>query len=157
MEVVDPESTLLMAGTNGMGKRTVFDEYRVQKRGGTGIIAMKTRIVAGALNVAEDDEIMMFTKSGQAVRSPVKDVRVIGRTTQGVRLINLREGDRLIGISKVLDIKDEDEEPNEGEEQIEATEPVTTEETKGELEELEDTAEETMDTEETQEPEEAEE
>jgi DNA gyrase subunit A len=157
MEVVDPESTLLMAGTNGMGKRTVFDEYRVQKRGGTGIIAMKTRIVAGALNVAEDDEIMMFTKSGQAVRSPVKDVRVIGRTTQGVRLINLREGDRLIGISKVLDIKDEDEEPNEGEEQTEATEPVTTEETKGELEELEDTAEETMDTEETQEPEEAEE
>ena len=163
MEVVDPESTLLMAGTNGMGKRTVFDEYRVQKRGGTGIIAMKTRIVAGALNVADDDEIMMFTKSGQAVRSPVKDVRVIGRTTQGVRLINLREGDRLIGISKVLDIKDEDEEPNEdeegaeGEEQTEATEPVTTEETKGELEELEDTAEEAVDTEETQEPEEAEE
>ena len=153
MEVVDPESTLLMAGTNGMGKRTVFDEYRVQKRGGTGIIAMKTRIVAGALNVADDDEIMMFTKSGQAVRSPVKDVRVIGRTTQGVRLINLREGDRLIGISKVLDIKDEDEEPDEdeeGAEQTEATEPLATEETEGELIELEDT-------EETQEPEEAEE
>ena len=160
MEVVDPESTLLMAGTNGMGKRTVFDEYRVQKRGGTGIIAMKTRIVAGALNVADDDEIMMFTKSGQAVRSPVKDVRVIGRTTQGVRLINLRDGDRLIGISKVLDIKDEDEEPDEdeeGAEQSEATEHDATEETKGELEEREDTAEDAVDTEETQEPEEAEE
>jgi DNA gyrase subunit A len=160
MEVVDPESTLLMAGTNGMGKRTVFDEYRVQKRGGTGIIAMKTRIVAGALNVADDDEIMMFTKSGQAVRSPVKDVRVIGRTTQGVRLINLRDGDRLIGISKVLDIKDEDEEPDEdeeGAEQSDATAPDATEEPKGELEGLEDTAEDAAGTEETQESEEAEE
>jgi DNA gyrase subunit A len=165
MEVVDPESTLLMAGTNGMGKRTVFDEYRVQKRGGTGIIAMKTRIVAGALNVADDDEIMMFTKSGQAVRSPVKDVRVIGRTTQGVRLINLRDGDRLIGISKVLDIKDEDEEPDEDEEGAEqsdatapdATAPDATEEPKGELEGLEDTAEDAAGTEETQESEEAEE
>jgi DNA gyrase subunit A len=165
MEVVDPESTLLMAGTNGMGKRTVFDEYRVQKRGGTGIIAMKTRIVAGALNVADDDEIMMFTKSGQAVRSPVKDVRVIGRTTQGVRLINLRDGDRLIGISKVLDIKDEDEEPDEDEESAEqsdatapdATAPDATEEPKGELEGLEDTAEDAAGTEETQESEEAEE
>jgi DNA gyrase subunit A len=155
MEVVDPESTLLMAGTNGMGKRTVFDEYRVQKRGGTGIIAMKTRIVAGALNVADDDEIMMFTKSGQAVRSPVKDVRVIGRTTQGVRLINLRDGDRLIGISKVLDIKDEDEEPDEDEEGAEQSD--ATEEPKGELEGLEDTAEDAAGTEETQESEEAEE
>jgi DNA gyrase subunit A len=108
MEVVDPECTLLIAGTNGQGKRSIFDDYRLQKRGGTGIIAMKTRAVAGALNVSDDDEIMMFTKSGQAVRSPVKDIRVIGRTTQGVRLINLREGDRLIGISRVLDIKDED-------------------------------------------------
>ena len=83
-----------------MGKRTEFEEYRIQKRGGTGIIAMKTRAVTGALNVTDDDEIMMLTKSGRAVRSPVRDVRVIGRTTQGVRLINLRDGDRLIGISK---------------------------------------------------------
>ncbi|MBT4225286.1 MAG: DNA gyrase subunit A [Opitutae bacterium] len=153
MEVVDPESTLLMAGTNGMGKRTVFDEYRIQKRGGTGIIAMKTRIVAGALNVTDDDEIMMFTKSGQAVRSPVKDVRVIGRTTQGVRLINLREGDRLIGISKVLDIKDEDEEPNEdedGTEQVEDTDSASNEENIGEPKESEDTAEETQEPEDTE-------
>ena len=118
MEVVDPECTLLIAGTNGQGKRTEFEEYRLQKRGGTGIIAMKTKAVAGALNVKDEDEIMMFTKSGQAVRSPVRDVRVIGRTTQGVRLINLREGDRLIGISRVLEVKDEapmDEEGEEGE------------------------------------------
>ncbi len=116
MEVVDPECTLLIAGTNGQGKRSDFEEYRLQKRGGTGIIAMKTKAVAGALNVKEEDEIMMFTKSGQAVRSPVKDVRVIGRTTQGVRLINLREGDRLIGISRVLDVKDDDPLPGEEEE-----------------------------------------
>ncbi len=110
MEVVDEDSTLLVAGTNGLGKRTNFEEHRLQKRGGSGIIAMKTKKIAGALNVSEGDEIMMFTKKGQAVRSPVRDVRIIGRTTKGVRLVNLRKGDRLIGISRVLDIKDEDEE-----------------------------------------------
>lgn len=123
MVVVNPESTLLIAGTNGMGKRTEFEEYRIQKRGGTGIIAMKTRAVTGALNVTDDDEIMMLTKSGQAVRSPVRDVRVIGRTTQGVRLINLRDGDRLIGISKVLDIKDEDIDETDSPEGAEETAP----------------------------------
>ena len=56
----------------------------------------------------EDDEIMMFTQAGQAVRSPVKGVRIIGRTTQGVRLINLAEGDKLIGICKIIDAHDDD-------------------------------------------------
>lgn len=106
--MVDPNSTLLIAGEMGQGKRTAYDEYRLQNRGGSGVIAIKTHGVAGALSVKDDDEIMMFTQGGQAVRSPVKDVRIIGRTTQGVRLINLAEGDKLIGICRIIDAKDDD-------------------------------------------------
>ena len=105
--VVEPNTTLLIAGEHGQGKRTAYDEYRVQNRGGSGVIAIKTNGVAGALSVREDDEVMMFTQGGQAVRSPVKDVRIIGRTTQGVRLINLAEGDKLVGICRVVNPKDE--------------------------------------------------
>ncbi|MEM0966633.1 MAG: DNA gyrase subunit A [Verrucomicrobiota bacterium] len=104
MEVVDPQASLLVCGVNGQGKRTNYDEYRVQSRGGSGIIAIKTDGVAGALSVHENDEIMMFTKNGQAVRSPVKDIRIIGRTTQGVRCINLAEGDQLVGISRIVEV-----------------------------------------------------
>lgn len=106
--IADPDSTLLIAGEHGQGKRTSYDEYRLQNRGGSGIIAIKTSGVAGALSVKEDDEIMMFTQGGQAVRSPVKDIRVIGRSTQGVRLINLADGDTLIGICRVVNTKDEE-------------------------------------------------
>ncbi len=105
--IADPNSTLLIAGERGQGKRSNYDEYRVQNRGGSGVIAIKTHGVAGALSVREDDEIMMFTHDGQAVRSPVKGIRVIGRTTQGVRLINLAEGDKLIGICKIIDTHDD--------------------------------------------------
>jgi DNA gyrase subunit A len=104
LEVVNSQSTLLIAGENGTGKRTSFDEYRMQSRGGIGVIATKaTSNVAGALSVHENDEIMMFTQSGQAVRSPVKDIRVIGRATQGVRLVNLAKGDKLVGICRVIE------------------------------------------------------
>ncbi|MGJ3242983.1 MAG: DNA gyrase subunit A [Opitutales bacterium] len=105
IEVVDPKATLLIIGENGLGKRTEYSEYRTQSRGGSGIIAMKTEAVAGALSVHEDDEIMMVSYQGQAVRSPVKDIRVIGRTTQGVRCINLAKGDTLVGVSRVIQIE----------------------------------------------------
>ncbi len=104
LEVVDPKATLLICGENGQGKRTNYEEYRLQSRGGSGIIAIKTEGVAGALSVHENDEIMMFTKNGQAVRSPVKDIRVIGRTTMGVRCINLGDGDKLVGISRIVEV-----------------------------------------------------
>lgn len=107
LEVVDNSATLLIAGQNGQGKRTAFDQYRVQNRGGSGIIAMRTTGVAGALSVQEDDEIMLLTNGGQAVRTRVNEVRVIGRTTQGVRLINLGEKDHLIGLNKIIEV-DED-------------------------------------------------
>lgn len=118
IEVVDTNATLLIAGENGQGKRTEYSEYRTQSRGGSGIIALKTAsVVAGALSVHEGDEVMMLTVGGQAVRSPVKDIRVIGRATQGVRLINLAEGDRLVGICRVVEVDDADvEEGGEAEE-----------------------------------------
>jgi DNA gyrase subunit A len=109
MEVVDPEAaTLLIIGENGQGKRTEFGEYRKQSRGGSGVIAIKTQGVAAALSVHENDEIIIVSEKGQAVRSPVKDIRVIGRTTQGVRCINLSAGDRVVGVSRVVEVEAEE-------------------------------------------------
>ncbi len=108
MEVVDPNETLLIIGQNGQGKRTNFEEYRKQSRGGSGVIAIKTEGVAAALSVAESDEVIMVTEKGQAVRSPVKDIRVIGRTTQGVRCINLAHEDKVVGVSKIVEVDSEE-------------------------------------------------
>ncbi|HMJ67150.1 MAG TPA: DNA gyrase subunit A [Candidatus Binatia bacterium] len=104
--VVESNATLLVAGENGIGKRTNFDEYRVQSRGGKGIITMKTNDktggVIGALTVKEGDEIMLITASGQLVRTRVNDVRETGRNTQGVKLINLDANDKLQAIAPVI-------------------------------------------------------
>ncbi len=115
MEVVDNESALLICGMNGQGKRTVFDEFPLQKRGGSGVIAAKTSGVAGALAVRENDEIMMLTKNGQAVRTSVKDINLIGRITKGVRCINLNDGDKLLGIARIVEDEEEmGEAPTDG-------------------------------------------
>jgi DNA gyrase subunit A len=103
MEIVDKEATILVAGRDGYGKRTEFDEYRLQGRGGSGIIAIKSDNVAGAIAVRESDEIMLITQQGQSVRTRVNEVRVIGRSTSGVRLINLAKGDSLIGLCRVAE------------------------------------------------------
>jgi DNA gyrase subunit A len=104
--IVDPNATLLVAGENGIGKRTAFDEYRVQSRGGKGIITMKTGEktggVVGALTVREQDEIMLITVGGQMVRTAVAPIREAGRNTQGVKLVNLDEGDKLQAIAPVV-------------------------------------------------------
>jgi DNA gyrase subunit A len=106
LAVVDSGATLLVAGEHGIGKRTAFDEYRVQSRGGKGIITMKTNEktgqVVGALTVTDADEIMLLTQQGQMVRTPVKDIREAGRNTQGVKLINLASGDKLTAIARVI-------------------------------------------------------
>jgi DNA gyrase subunit A len=118
LAVVDSSATLLVAGENGIGKRTAFDEYRVQTRGGKGIITMKTNEktgrVVGALTVIDKDEIMLLTQQGQMVRTPVKDIREAGRNTQGVKLINLNTGDKLTAIARVISETDEPEAPEEG-------------------------------------------
>jgi len=106
LAVVDPSATLLVAGENGIGKRTAFDEYRIQSRGGKGIITMKTGDktggVVGALTVKDHDEIMLITTGGQMVRTGVKDIREAGRNTMGVKLVNLDEGDKLQAIAPVI-------------------------------------------------------
>jgi DNA gyrase subunit A len=107
-----------VAGDNGIGKRTAFDEYRVQGRGGKGIITMKTGektgAVIGALTVREADEIMLITNQGQMVRTFVRDIREAGRNTMGVRLVNLEEGDRLQAIAPVISEQQEDAAGGEG-------------------------------------------
>jgi DNA gyrase subunit A len=104
--VVVADATLLVAGENGIGKRTAFDEYRVQSRGGKGIITMKTGDktggVAGALTVRDSDEIMLITVGGQMVRTSVQDIREAGRNTMGVKLVNLDAGDKLQAIAPVV-------------------------------------------------------
>jgi DNA gyrase subunit A len=101
-----PDATLLVAGDNGIGKRTDFGEYRVQSRGGKGIITMKTNDktggVVGALTVKDADEIMLITVGGQMVRIPVNGIREAGRNTQGVKLINLDSSDKLQAIAPVI-------------------------------------------------------
>jgi len=114
IEIVAEEAKLLIAGANGLGKRTDFSDYRVQSRGGSGIIAIKSDKVVGALSVTDEDEIMMFTKKGQAVRSPIDTVRITGRAASGVKLVNLAAKDALIGISKV--VASEEDESGEAEE-----------------------------------------
>lgn len=117
LATVVPDATLLVAGENGLGKRTPFDDYRRQSRGGKGIITMKTTEktgrVVGALSVRETDEIMLITSAGQMVRTFVKDIRLAGRNTQGVKLINLDPGDKLQAIAPV--ISEEREEAESGE------------------------------------------
>ena len=104
--IIVPDATLLVAGENGIGKRTGFDEYRVQSRGGKGIITMKTGDktggVVGALTVRDADEIMLITVGGQMVRTSVKDIREAGRNTMGVKLVNLDAGDKLQAIAQVV-------------------------------------------------------
>ncbi|MCI0364197.1 MAG: hypothetical protein L0219_09970 [Phycisphaerales bacterium] len=104
--IVELSATLLVAGENGIGKRTSFEEYRVQSRGGKGIITMKTNDktggVIGALTVKDGDEIMLITYVGQMVRTRVNDIREAGRNTQGVKLIELDANDKLQAIAPVI-------------------------------------------------------
>jgi len=104
--VVNNDAMLLVAGENGIGKRTAFDNYRAQKRGGKGIITMKTgdktgRVV-GALTVTEVDELMLITTKGQMVRTRISEVRETGRNAQGVKLMDLKSGEKLQAIAPVV-------------------------------------------------------
>ena len=112
LAVVSTEATLLVAGENGIGKRTAFDEYRIQSRGGKGIITMKTGEktghVVGALTVRDGDEIMLITAEGQMVRTPVGDIREAGRNTMGVKLVTLDAKDKLLAIAPVIGEDKED-------------------------------------------------
>jgi DNA gyrase subunit A len=117
LAVIVPNAKLLVAGENGLGKRTDFEEYRLQSRAGKGVITMRTTDrtggVVGALTVQDTDELMLITVGGQMVRIAVKDIRETGRAAQGVKLIELAEGDKLQAIAPVIseDKDDQDEGP----------------------------------------------
>jgi DNA gyrase subunit A len=110
--IVDPEAMLLVAGENGIGKRTSFDDYRRQSRGGKGIITMKTGEktgdVVGALTVRDTDEIMLITNKGQMVRTRVREIRETGRNTMGVKLMDLRSDEKLQAIAPVVSQAEEE-------------------------------------------------
>ncbi|HSG66651.1 MAG TPA: DNA gyrase C-terminal beta-propeller domain-containing protein, partial [Gammaproteobacteria bacterium] len=111
--VIPREPLLLVATENGYGKRTALEEFPPQGRGGQGVIAIQTSErngrAVGALQVSADDEIMLISSSGTLVRTPTTEISVMGRNTQGVRLIRLDENDRLVGLERVEGLQEDAE------------------------------------------------
>ena len=105
MEVVSPGNIILTATEFGYGKRSRVDDYRLTNRGGKGVINIKVTEksgpVVGIRRVTEDDEFMLITTGGQLIRSRVQDISIIGRATQGVRLIGVKEGDRVAALARI--------------------------------------------------------
>ena len=117
LALVSDEQKLLVASENGIGKRTSFDDYRQQSRGGKGVITMKctekTGQVVGAAAVADDDELMLMTTGGQSIRIRVSDVRETGRNAQGVKLVTLNDEEKLQDIAPVRESTEEEQETEE--------------------------------------------
>ena len=113
--IVD-EGSALFASEFGFGKRTRFDEFPVHRRGGQGVIAMqcagRNGTLVGAARVLDDHEVMLITDGGTLVRTPVEQIPLIGRNTQGVRLIRLGEGERLVELARVEKLQGEDDPEN---------------------------------------------
>jgi DNA gyrase subunit A len=111
MEVLTPGGTILTVTEQGYGKRTELDEYRVQSRGGVGIINIQTSDrngqVVGIIQVSDDDEIMLITQQGKILRMPSGGIRTIGRATQGVRLIDIEGDDRAVSIARLAEKEEE--------------------------------------------------
>jgi DNA gyrase subunit A len=112
MEVVREGGTMLTVTQNGYGKRTELEEYRVQSRGGIGIINIQTSErngkVVGIAYVHDDDELMLISQQGKILRMVSRDVRAIGRATQGVRLIGMDEGDMVVSVAKLAEREEEE-------------------------------------------------
>jgi DNA gyrase subunit A len=117
MEVVRAGGTVLTVAQNGYGKRTELEEYRLQSRGGFGIINIQTSDrngkVVGIAYVHDDDELMLISQQGMILRMKAGDVRTIGRNTQGVRLIEMEEGDAVVSVAKLAEKEDEGENGDE--------------------------------------------
>ena len=107
MDIIRPQGTMLSVTENGYGKRTAVEEYRNQTRGGKGVITLKvtekTGSVVGVCQVADADEVMLVTDGGKIIRMAVGEIRVIGRNTQGVRLIGLSEEERVASIARLAE------------------------------------------------------
>ncbi len=113
--ITNGENSILTATEKGFGKRTALDEYRSQARGGSGVISIKTSDrngkVVGAIQVTDEDEMMLISNKGTLVRARAVDVSIIGRNTQGVTLIKIAKGEKLVSLAKIAET--EDEESNE--------------------------------------------
>jgi DNA gyrase subunit A len=112
MEVVKPGGTLLTVTEQGFGKRTEIEEYRVQTRGGVGIINISTSerngLVVGVAYVQEGDELLLITQQGMILRMQTNDVRAIGRATQGVKLIDIEGDDKVVSIARLVEKEEEE-------------------------------------------------
>jgi DNA gyrase subunit A len=112
MEVIHTGAAILTVSSNGLGKRTSTEEYRVQGRGGSGVITMKvtekTGRVVAVKQVNDTDEVMIITTTGKILRMQVNHISLIGRNTQGVRLISPEEGEEVSAVAKLAEKDEED-------------------------------------------------
>jgi len=113
LSLVNDDATILTITENGYGKRTKLSEYRTQGRGGQGIITIKTSKrngkVVSSCKVTDQDELMLITQNGMIIRIKVADISVIGRNTQGVRLFDLRQGDKVMAVANFAEKEEEEE------------------------------------------------
>ncbi|MFQ5644362.1 MAG: DNA gyrase C-terminal beta-propeller domain-containing protein, partial [Thiogranum sp.] len=111
--IIVDEGAVLMATENGYGKRTLVSDYPTHGRGGQGVISIqgsdRNGDVVGAVLVSDEDEIMLISNGGTLVRTRVNEISTMGRNTQGVRLINLQNDERLVGVERIVDVQDDDE------------------------------------------------
>jgi DNA gyrase subunit A len=123
--VNNPQETALVVSEKGYGKRTVVEDYRITNRGGKGVktlnVTEKTGELIAIKNVTDDDDLMIINKSGIIIRLSVEELRVMGRATQGVKLINLRKNDEIAAVAKVTAFEEEEELSEEGEESTSET------------------------------------
>jgi DNA gyrase subunit A len=123
MEILSPGATILTVTEKGYGKRTPLEDYRLQRRGGQGVITIRTSDRNGKVvrvaQVVDDDEVMLITDGGKVLRCPVKGISTMGRATQGVRVMNLGSGERLASMARIAE-RDEDEAPLEGEQSLDS-------------------------------------
>ena len=121
MAIVSEEGTLLTITENGYGKRSPISEYRKTHRGSKGVRTIITNERNGKViwvkEVTDDDEIMLTSREGMIVRIPVKDIRIQGRNTMGVRIMRLNEGDKVVSVAKIVENGDDNEGEDEGEKQ----------------------------------------
>jgi len=110
VEILSPGATILTVTESGYGKRTPLDAYRLQRRGGQGIITIRTTArngkVVGAVQVLDDDHVMLITSGGKVLRCPVSSISVMGRATQGVRVMEPPEGERLVAVARLAERED---------------------------------------------------
>ena len=116
----DMKSNILVVSSNGYGKRSKLEDYRITNRGGKGVktisITEKTGDLVAIKNVDDSNGLMIINKSGIAIRMAVEDLRVMGRATQGVKLINIKDGDSIAAVAKVKHEKEDEEQEIESDE-----------------------------------------